>query len=98
VSNVSTVTPAAIITTTRTANPAAASSTASPAYNPGVITWSLPGTPITPQVQSTQSYSTTPGQVFTDFASAVLVPMPGQLPAGPTTYSTVEGGPPMNND
>jgi len=96
--NTSTVIPAAIITTTRTAAPNAASSTASPAYAPGIITWSLPNTPITPQVQSQQSYSTTPGQVFTDFASGVLVPMPGALPAGPTTYAIQEGGPPFNND
>lgn len=96
--NVSSVTPGAIITTSRTAAPNAASSTASPAYAPNIITWSLPGTPVTPQVQSQQSYSTTPGQVYTDFATGVLVPMPGQLPTGPSTYAIVEGGPPFNND
>lgn len=90
---VSTVTPAQIIPTARTAAPNAASSTANPNFPSTVVTWTLPGFPSQPQVQSTQSFSTTKGEVFSDFVSGTLVPMPGQLPTGPATYALVEGSP-----
>ena|ERR1700689_4773489 len=96
-SNVSTVTPAAIITTVRTAAPNAASSTANPAYNPGIITWSLPNTPSTPLVQSQQSYSTQQGQVFADMASGQIVTPAGDITNSVLGYALVEGTP-KNND
>jgi hypothetical protein len=92
-SNVSTVLPAQIIPTARTAAPAAASSTANPYDSGNIVTWTLPGFPTQKLVNGTQSFSTTPGQVFTDFASGVLVPMPGQTPTGPATYALVAGSP-----
>lgn len=91
-SNVSTVTPAALLNTSRTAAPAAASSTANPAFPATVTTWALPGYPSQPQVASTQSFSTTPGQVFVDFASGQIVSAPGTT-AGQQTYSTQAGSP-----
>lgn len=96
-SNVSTVLPANLINTARTANPAAASSTASPNNSSTIVTWTLPGRPSQPLVQSSQSFSTKPGEVFTDFASGTIVPMPAQLPAGQSTYALVQGTP-ANND
>ena len=95
--NVSTVTPAALIPTARTAAPNAASSTANPNFNSNIIVWSLPNTPVTPQVQSSQSYSTTPGQVFTDFASGQIVTPAGDITNSPLGYATQEGTP-KNND
>lgn len=96
-SNVSTVTPANLITTARTAAPNAASSTANPNFNQNIIVWSLPGFPVTPQVNSTQSFSTTQGQVFTDFASGQIVEAPGTISSGQQTYALVAGTP-SNND
>ena len=96
-SNVSTVTPAALIPTVRTAAPNAASSTASPAYAPNIIVWSLPNTPVTPQVQSQQSYSTTPGQIFQDFNSGQIVTPSNDITSSPLGYALVEGTP-KNND
>lgn len=96
-SNVSTVLPAQIIPTARTAAPAAASSTATPYDSGNITTWQLPGFPTQKLVNGTQSFSTKPGEVFTDFASGVLVPMPGQLPTGPATYSTQAGTPKQND-
>ena len=95
----SVVTPANLITSARTAASAAASSTAQPAYSPNIITWSLPGMPTTPQVQSTQSFSTQPGQVFTDFASGQIVAPGGNVvsPVTQQTYALVESTP-KNND
>jgi hypothetical protein len=93
--NVSTVLPANIIPTSRTAAPNAASSTATPYDSGNIVTWTLPGFPTQKLVSGTQSFSTTQGQVFTDFASGVLVPMPAQLPTGPATYSTQAGSPEM---
>lgn len=95
--NISTVMPANAINTSRTANPAAASSTATPTFNSSITTWTLPNFAAQPLVSTTQSFSTKPGEVFTDFASGVLVPMPGQLPTGPATYSTQAGNPPQND-
>ena len=67
--NVSTVLPTNLITTARTAATAAASSTASPNNSSTIVTWQLPGAPSTPLVNSTQSFSTKKGEVFSDFAS-----------------------------
>ena len=91
--NVSTVLPAQLINTSRTAAPAAASSTATPYDSGNIVTWTLPGRPTQKLVSGTQSFSTTPGQVFTDFASGTIVPMPNQLPAGQSTYALVQGSP-----
>jgi hypothetical protein len=95
--NVSTVTPAALIPTARTAAPAAASSTANPNFPATIITWSLPNTPVTPQVQSSQSFSTTQGQVFADFCSGQIVTPAGDITGSPLGYALVEGTP-HNND
>ena len=95
-SNVSTVLPANIISTSRTAAPAAASSTATPYDSGNIVTWTLPNFPTQKLVSGTQSFSTTPGQVFTDFASAVLVPMPGVAPAGQNVQSLQNGSPEMD--
>ena len=85
--------PANIITTAKTAAPNAASSTASPYDSGNIITWSLPGFPTQKLVSGTQSFSTVPGETYSDFNTGVLVPMPGQLPTGPATYALVEGSP-----
>lgn len=89
-------TPANIITTSRTAASAAASSTASPYDSGNIVTWTLPGFPTQKLVNGTQSFSTQQGQIFSDFNSGVLVPMPGQTPTGPATYALVEGSPVMD--
>lgn len=86
--NVSAVTPAQTIATSRTAASAAASSTASPNNSSTIVTWQLPGVPSTPLVNSTQSFSTKKGEVFTDFAS-------GNLQGG-THRSLQSGTPPVN--
>jgi hypothetical protein len=91
-SNVSTVLPANLISTNRTAAPAAASSTANPNFPATITTWTLPGYPSQPQVASTQSFSTTPGQVFTDFASGAITSPPGTT-TGQQTRSLVSGSP-----
>ena len=96
-SNVSTVTPANVIPTARTAASAAASSTASPNNSATITTWTLPGFPSQPLVQSTQSFSTKPGEVFTDFASGQIVAAPGAISGAPQSYST-QAGTPKNND
>lgn len=90
--NVSTVLPANLINTARTAAPAAASSTANPNFPATITTWTLPNYPSQPQVASTQSFSTTPGQVFTDFASGQIVSAPGTT-AGQQTYALAAGSP-----
>ncbi len=89
-------TPAALIPTARTAATNAASSTASPNNNLSIITWSLPNTPVTPQVQSTQSFSTLPGQVFADFNSGQIVTPAGDITNSPLGYATQEGVPANN--
>ena len=94
--NVSTVLPATLLNTVRTAAPNAASSTASPNNSSTITTWQLPGYPSQPLVNSTQSYSTTKGQVFTDFASGQIVSAPGTT-AGQQTFS-IQAGTPANND
>lgn len=95
--NVSTVLPANVIKTARTAASAAASSTATPYDSGNIITWSLPGTPVTKLVNGSQSFSTKPGEVFTDFASGLIV-APGKDINGSTQgYSLLEGTP-ANND
>lgn len=95
--SVSTVTPANLIPTARTASPAAASSTASPNNSATITTWTLPGFPTQPLVQSTQSFSTKKGEVFTDFASGQIVAAPGLISGAPQSYST-QAGTPKNND
>lgn len=70
--NVSAVTPAQTIATSRTAASAAASSTASPNFNQNITTWTLPGQAAQPLWRTTQGYSTKQGEVFTDFASGNL--------------------------
>jgi len=97
-SNVSTVTPATLITTARTAAPNAASSTANPYDSGSITTWALPSFPTQKLVNGTQSFSTTQGQVFTDFASGQIVEAPGTISSGQQTYSLQAGGPPSNND
>jgi hypothetical protein len=91
--NTSVVTPANLINTARTPAPAAASSTANPNFPTGIVTWTLPGFPAQPQVASVQSFSTTQGQVFTDFASGQIVEAPGTTPSGQQTYALVAGSP-----
>jgi hypothetical protein len=88
----STVTPANLINTARTANTKAASSTANPNFSATITTWTLPGYPSQPQVQSTQSFSTLPGQTFTDFASGQVTSPPGTT-SGQQTYSLPAGTP-----
>lgn len=94
--NVSTMTPANAISTSRTANPAAASSTASPTFNSNITTWTLPNFAAQPLVATTQSFSTLPGQIFSDFASGTIVPMPGVAPAGQSVQSLQSGSPEMD--
>jgi hypothetical protein len=89
--NVSTVTPANIISTARTAASAAASSTATPYDSGNITTWALPGKTAQKLVDGTQSFSTQPGQVFTDFASANI------LATSTTLLSTQEGTPKQND-
>jgi hypothetical protein len=95
-SNVSTVTPANIISTTRTAASAAASSTATPYDSGSIVTWALPSKTAQKLVDGTQSYSTLQGQVFTDFASGVLVSI-NNTTASPSTLSLQEGTPKQND-
>lgn len=92
-SNVSTVLPTNLINTSRTAAPNAASSTATPYDSGNIVTWVLPGRATQKLVSGTQSFSTTQGQVFTDFASGTIVPMPAQLPAGQSIQSLQSGTP-----
>ncbi len=96
-SNVSTVTPANVIKTARTAASAAASSTANPYDSGNIITWSLPGTPVTKLVNGSQSFSTKPGEVFTDFASGLIVAPANDINGSTQGYSLQEGTP-ANND
>ena len=67
--NISAVLPANLIATSRTAATAAASSTATPNNSSTITTWTLPGQASQPLVNSTQSFSTKKGEVFTDFFS-----------------------------
>ena len=92
-SNVSTVTPAQVIKTSRSAAPNSASSTATPYDSGNIITWSLPNTPVTKLVNGTQSFSTTQGQVFTDFASGQIVTPAGDITNSPLVYALQEGSP-----
>ena len=88
---VSTVTPANIISTSRTAATAAASSTASP-YDSGTITtWVLPNKTAQKLVDGTQSYSTKKGEVFADFCTSNI------LASSTITLSTQEGTPKQND-
>jgi hypothetical protein len=95
--SISTVTPANLITTARTAAPNAASSTANPYDSGNITTWQLPGFPTQKLVNGTQSFSTTQGQVFTDFASGQIVEAPGTTPSGQQTYALQAGNPPQND-
>jgi len=92
-SNVSTVTPANIIKTSRTAAPNAASSTATPFDSGNILTWSLPNFPTQKLVNGTQSFSTTQGQVFTDMASGQVV-TPSTDTTGSTLLYSLQGGSP----
>lgn len=92
ITGVSSVTPANLINTNRTAAPAAASSTATPYDSGNIVTWQLPGYPTQKLVNGTQSFSTTPGQVFTDFAQGQIVSAPGTT-AGQQTLPLVAGSP-----
>lgn len=96
ITGISSVTPANAIPTARSASGFAASSTATPYDSGNITTWTLPGFPTQKLVSGTQSFSTSQGQVFTDFAQGVVVPMPNQLPTGPATYALVEGSPVMD--
>lgn len=96
ITGISSVTPASLINTARTAAPNAASSTASPSNSSTITTWTLPGFPSQPLVNSTQSFSTTQGQVFTDFAQGQIVEAPGTQ-SGQQTYS-LQAANPANND
>lgn len=96
ITGVSSVTPANLINTARSASGFAASSTASPSNPTTIITWTLPGYPNQPLVNSSQSFSTTQGQVFTDFAQGQIVEAPGAQ-SGQQTYS-LQAGTPANND
>jgi hypothetical protein len=96
-SNVSTVLPANIIKTARTAATAAASSTATPYDSGNIITFSLPGFPTQKLVNGSQSFSTQQGQVFTDFASGQVVTASTDVSGSTLTYS-LQAGTPANND
>ncbi len=89
-------TPANIISTSRTAAPNAASSTATPYDSGNITTWVLPNFGTQKLVNGGQSFSTTPGQIFADFNSGVLVPMPGVAPAGQNVKSLQSGSPEMD--
>ena len=95
ITGVSSVTPANLINTSRTAAPNAASSTASPNNSSTITTFTLPGFPSQPLVNSTQSFSTTQGQVFGDFAQGQIVPAPGAI-TGQQTQSLQSGTPEMD--
>jgi hypothetical protein len=95
--NVSTVTPANLIPTARTAAGPAASSTANPYDSGNITTWTLPGFPTQKLVNGTQSFSTQQGQVFTDFASGQIVAAPGTISGAPQSYSLQAGNPPQND-
>lgn len=90
--NTSTVTPGNLINTSRTAASAAASSTATPYDSGNIVTWVLPGFPTQKLVRGTQSYSTKPGEVFTDFASGQIVSAPGTT-SGQQVQSLQSGNP-----
>jgi hypothetical protein len=92
-SNVSTVLPANVIKTARSAASAAASSTATPYDSGNIIVWSLPGTPVTKLVNGSQSFSTQQGQVFTDFASGLIVAPGNDINGSTQAYALVEGTP-----
>lgn len=96
ITGISSVTPANLINTNRTAAPNAASSTATPYDSGNITTWTLPGFPTQKLVNGTQSFSTTQGQVFTDFAQGQIVEAPGTIPSGQQTYSLVAGSPVMD--
>jgi len=91
ITGVSSVTPAAIISTTRTAATAAASSTANPYDSGSIVTWSLPGKTAQKLVNGTQSYSTKAGEVFIDFAQSNIL-------ATTTTSLSLQEGTPKQND
>ena len=95
ITGVSSVTPANLINTSRSAASAAASSTATPYDSGNITTWTLPGYPTQKLVNGTQSFSTQQGQVFTDFAQGQIVSAPGTT-AGQQTYALVEGSPVMD--
>lgn len=96
-SNISTVLPANVIPTARTAATAAASSTANPYDSGSIVTWTLPGFPTQKLVTGTQSFSTKKGEVFTDFASGQIVAAPGAISGAPQSYSTQAGTPKQND-
>lgn len=89
--SVSTVTPANILSTSRTAATAAASSTANPYDSGNIVTWSLPTKTAQKLVDGTQSYSTAKGEVFDDFFADNI------LASSTTTLSTQEGTPKQND-
>ena len=96
ITGISSVTPANLINTSRTAAPNAASSTATPYDSGSITTWTLPNFGTQKLVNGTQSFSTTQGQVFGDFASGQIVPMPGVAPAGQNVQSLQSGSPEMD--
>lgn len=89
--SVSTVTPANIISTSRTAATNAASSTANPYDSGNIVTWALPNKTAQKLVDGTQSYSTLKGEVFADFASSNIL-------ASSTTALSMQEGTPKQND
>ena len=95
ITGVSSVLPANLINTSRTAASAAASSTATPYDSGNIITFSLPGFPTQKLVSGTQSFSTQSGQVFGDFAQGQVVPAPGAI-TGQQTQSLQSGTPEMD--
>ena len=88
--------PANLVNTARTASGYAASSTATPNNSTTVVTWTLPGWPNQPLVNSTQSFSTQLGQIFADFVSGQIVEAPGVVQSGQQTYSLRAGTPPID--
>jgi hypothetical protein len=96
ITGVSSVTPAQIIKTSRTAASAAASSTATPYDSGNIVTWTLPNFPTQKLVSGTQSFSTKAGEVFTDFAQGQIVTPAGDTTNSPLVYSLQAGSPEMD--
>jgi hypothetical protein len=97
ITGISSVTPAQVIKTARTAATAAASSTATPYDSGNITTWQLPGFPTQKLVNGSQSFSTKAGEVFTDFAQGLVVTPSTDVNGSTLTYS-LQAGTPANND
>jgi hypothetical protein len=93
ITGVSSVIPAQIIKTSRTAATAAASSTATPYDSGNITTWTLPNFPTQKLVSGTQSFSTKAGEVFTDFAQGQVVTAGVDNTGSTLLYSTQAGSP-----